>query len=323
MEYDDFLVYINGDFVRRSEAQFGLNDVGFRAGYVIYDTERTFDGKVYQLDIHLNRFWKSMKYVRLNPHITMDEMKEATLELAKRNDAIREPGDDYMISQIVTGGEGENRLSSDGKETPAGPTVIIWPDPMNWILYADAWNRGAHVVIPKTRSYSPHMLDSKLKHYSRFNMNMAVHEAHDVDPEAYALLTDMDGNISESTGSNFFIVTNGILKTPTDKSSLAGVSRMNILNLAKQLVIPTSVEDIQPYDVYTADEAFLTSTPHCLLPVGKADNREITENIPGPVTKQLVAAWSEMIEFAIQGQVEQQAKTLTSRSGLDSIRRME
>ena len=145
-------------------------------------------------------------------------------------------------------------------------------------------------------------VDPKIKHYNRLNFVLAEMEATDVDPEAFPVLLDTDGNVSESTGANFFVVTNGILKTPDDGATLQGVSRMTLLELAGQLGIPTAVEAIQPYDVYTADEAFLCSTPYCLLPVGRVDNRQIGDEVPGPVTRQLLAAWSEMVGLDIVDQ---------------------
>ena len=254
--------------------------------------------------MHLERFWKSLKYARLDPGMTIDEMEEATIELARRNDAVRKPGDDCMISQIVTRGE------ADGRDAPIKPNVVIWPEPLQWLNYANAWRDGTRVVIPKTRSYTSDQLDPKVKHYSRMNMIIAGHDARDIDPNAMALMLDMDGNISEIPGANFFIVTDGVLRTPTDKSCLAGIGRMNVMNLAQQQGIPLLVEDIQPYDVYTADEAFLTSTPPCMMPVGKADNRQIGDGVPGPVTKQLVDAWSKEANFDILGQIEQLEKTI-------------
>jgi len=109
-------------------------------------------------------------------------------------------------------------------------------------------------------------------------------------------------------GANFFIVTDGVLKTPTDYAVLPGISRDVIFELAKQLDIPAVKEDIQPYHAYTADEAFLASTPYCILPVSKVDNRTISKDVPGPITKQLLAAWSEQVGVDIVGQAIARAK---------------
>ena len=93
------------------------------------------------------------------------------------------------------------------------------------------------------------------------NFVLAELEAQDVDPDALPLLLDTDGNVSEGTGANFMIVTGGTLRTPRDTSALQGVSRMTALEIADTLGIPAIEDDLQPYDLYTADEAFFTSTP--------------------------------------------------------------
>ena len=141
-----------------------------------------------------------------------------------------------------------------------------------------------------------------MKHYSRMNFALAELEATDVDPDAYPVLLDLEGNIAENIGANFFIVTNGVLRTPGDRGILQGISRMTVLDLASQLGIPAVEENLQPYDAYTADEAFLTTTSYCALPVGRVDNRTIGPEVPGPITKKLWAAWSELVGMDIVDQ---------------------
>ena len=299
----EYLIWLNGEYVPRNEAKIGMTDSGFRAGDVVFDTSRTFNGKIFRLRDHLDRLYRSLKYIRIDPGITIDRMEEITEEVVQRNESVRQPGDDYMITQIVTRGE-RGRVTQ-----PATPNVAVWLDPIDFPRYSPLFRDGAHVVIPKTRAYSPMQVDPKIKHYNRLNFVLAELETADVDPEAFPVLLDTDGNISESTGANFCIVTDGVLKTPDDGSTLQGVSRMTLLELAGQLGIPTAVEPLQPYDVYTAVEAFLCSTPYCLLPVGRADKREIGDEVPGPVTRQLLAAWSEMVGLDIVDQADSVAES--------------
>ena len=282
MEYQ---VLVNGQFVDRDKAQVSIHDRGFRLGDVVFDTSRTFNGQIFRLRDHLERFYRSLKYVSIDPGMSIDEMEVATLEVVKKNEALRASlKDDYMISQIVSGGISQ-RVN--------GPTVVIMIDPLGSPRWAPAYQDGASVVISKTRSYSSQSLDPKVKHYSRLNFVLAELEATDVDPESLPLLLDLDGNVSESIGANFFIVSDERLLVPKTESTLQGVSRLTITELAKSLSIPVIETNIQPYDVYTADEAFLCSTPYCILPVGKVDGRQIGDAVPGDITNQLLAAWSE------------------------------
>ena len=292
MEYQ---VLVNGQFVDRDKAQVSIHDRGFRLGDVVFDTSRTFNGQIFRLRDHLERFYRSLKYVRINPGMSIDEMEVATLEVVKKNEALRESlKDDYMISQIVSGGISQ-RIN--------GPTVVIMIDPLGSPRWAPAYKDGASVVISKTRSYSSQSLDPKVKHYSRLNFVLAELEATDVDPGSLPLLLDLDGNVSESTGANFFIVSDKRLLVPKTESTLQGVSRLTVTELAKSLSIPVIETNIQPYDVYTADEAFLCSTPYCILPVGKVDGRQIGDAVPGNITNQLLAAWSEKVGLDIVDQL--------------------
>ena len=273
MEYE---IWLNGRFVERDKAQVSLLDRGFRQGDVVFDTSRTFDGKVFRLKDHLERFYRSLKYVRIDPQMSIDEMEKITLSVVERNEVLRTSlGDDYMISQIVSGGIGVR----DGN-----PTVAVVIDPLGSPRWAPAYDIGANAVISKTRSYPSQSLDPKVKHYSRLNFVLAEMEATDVDPTAIPLLLDLDGNVTESIGANFFIVSSGQLIVPRTDSTLEGVSRLTISELAESLGLTVIEDNIQPYDVYNADEAFFCSTPYCILPVGNVDRRKIGAAVPAPIT---------------------------------------
>jgi branched-chain amino acid aminotransferase len=115
---------------------------------------------------------------------------------------------------------------------------------------------------------------------------------------------DLDGNLTEGTGYNVFLVTNGVLRTPGDRSILQGVSRGMVFDLARQLQLPLVEEDLQPYDLYTADEVFFSSTSPCVLPVTQVDKRQIKDGKPGPITQQLLGEWGEMVGLNIVAQAQ-------------------
>ena len=301
MEYQ---IWLNGEYCPRSEAKISMLDRGFRLGDVVFDTARTFNGKIFRTRDHLDRLYRSLQYVRIDPGMSIDEMEDLTEEVVRRNEPAREAGDDYMVTQMVTRGEGGRVLQT------SKASVAIWIDPIDFQRYSPQFQDGAHVIIPKTRGYSPTALDPKIKHYSRLNFVMAELETTDVDPEAFPLLLDDQGNIGESIGANFFVVTDGVLRTAGDRAILQGVSRKALLDLAAQLGIPVEEGNLQPYDVYTADEAFLSSTPFCILPVGRVDNREIGDEVPGPVTSQILSAWSETVGVDIVDQMAHRARAL-------------
>jgi branched-chain amino acid aminotransferase len=118
------------------------------------------------------------------------------------------------------------------------------------------------------------------------------------------IMPDSQGNLTEDVGNNLFIVTNGVVRTPGDSSILQGVSRATVIDFARQLGMTVSEESLQPYDLYTADEAFFCSTPFCVVPVVTADKRQIGDGKPGPVSQQILAAWSEKVGLDIVDQAE-------------------
>ena len=295
----DYIAYYNGDYVPNSQVMIDPNDWGFRYGYTVYDAERTYDGKIFKLREHIERFFRSLKYVRIDIGMTIEELMAASEETVKRNEHLREPGGDYSVRQFATPGKGViGAVSSVGP-----PNICIMISPMPLQRYIESYKRGAHVVLSKVRSYSSDSLDPKIKHYSRMNMMLAEYEAADIDPEAHPVLLDQKGNVAEEVRGNIMIVTDGRIRSTRASNVLAGISRRTNADIAEQLGIEVVSEDLQPYDVYTADEVLLTTTDYGVLPVGKVDNRPIGTEVPGPICKQLMAAWSELVGLDIVDQV--------------------
>lgn len=131
---------------------------------------------------------------------------------------------------------------------------------------------------------------------------LADHEARLVDPDAAALLLDLDGNVTETSGANFLIVERGTIVSPTLRNILPGISRQTVIELAGKLSVPFVERDIQVHSVMNADEAFLTSTPFCLMPVTRINGVAIADGQPGPLYRRLIEAWSEAVGMDIVGQ---------------------
>ena len=303
----EFIAYFNGDWVPNSEVVVSPFDRGFTMGDVVFDVERTFDGRLFRLKDHMDRLYRSLRYARIDPGLTQDEMTELTIELVRRNDAMRPPAGDFSVRQVVTRGMPITGTQGNVVDDLT-PTVINMVSIMDFSVHARYYETGASVVIPAARSYSSDSMDPKVKHYSRANFVQAQLQVADVDPHAFPVLLDHDGNITENVAGNFFIVTDNVLRTSRDQSILQGISRMVVIELAEQLRIPIVEEDLQPYDAYTADEAFLTTSSYQLLPVSTIDKRQIGDEVPGPVSKQLLAAWSEVAGLDIVDQALQWAK---------------
>lgn len=294
----EYTTYFNGEWVPFSQVKIDPMDRGFLVGDVVFDVARTFNGKSFRMQEHIDRLYRSLKFVRIDAGLSPDEMLAISEEVITRNEHLRETVGDFTVTQFITRGPGR------WAHQAGPPAVCVKVLPVAFERYARLYNDGAHGVITRTRSYSSESLDPKVKNYSRMNFNLAELEAADVDPEAWPILTDLDGNLTEGTGYNFFMVMDGVVRTPGDRSILQGVSRGTILDLVEQLDIPVVEEDLQPYDLYTADEVFFSGTSPCVLPVTRVDKRQISDGKPGPITQQLLSEWSETVGLNIVEQAQ-------------------
>ena len=293
----DFTAYFNGEWVPLADVKIDPDDRGFTVGDVIFDAVRTFNGKSFRMKEHVDRMYRSLKYVRIDPGLSPEELLDVSEEAIQRNLHLLDEAGDFSLYMFVTRGPGRWSRSA------GPPAVCVKVSEMDFGKYGGYMKEGARTVITRTRSYSAESVDPKVKHFSRMNFNLADLEAGDVDPDAFPILTDSGGNLTEGTGQNLFLVTDGVLRTPGDRSVLQGVSRCVVFELAEQLDIPVVEEDLQPYDMYTADEAFLSVTSPCVMPVTRVDSRPIADGKPGPITQQLLAAWSELVGMDIVDQM--------------------
>jgi len=299
----DYTAYFCGEWIPFSGVKIDPLDRGFLVGDCVFDVARTFNGKSFRMREHVDRLYRSLKYIQLDSGLSPDEMERISEEVISRNEHLRADVGDFQIWQFVTRGRGRWAHSA------GPPTVCVCIRSIGFSRFAHLYHEGAHGVIVRTRSYSPDALDPKVKNFSRMNFNLAELEAADVDPAAWPILTDSRGNITEGTGYNVFVVTDGVIRTAGDRGVLQGVSRAMAFDLARDLGIPIVEEDLQPYDLYTADEAFFSSTSPCVLPVTRADRRQVGDGIPGPIVGRLLAAWSETVGVNIVEQALRFAPT--------------
>jgi branched-chain amino acid aminotransferase len=188
-----------------------------------------------------------------------------------------------------------------------GPNIIIADFPLRWTVagMGKLFDIGINAVITSQRAIPAHLLDPKIKNRSRIHYNIANIEASQMEGENnWALLLDPDGLIAEGTGDNFFIVSKGKILTPEGRNILRGISRAYIFELADELGISCRETNIEAYDVHTADEAFMTGTPFCMLPVTSLNGAAIGDGKVGPVFTKLLSAWSKNMDVDIKSQIQ-------------------
>lgn len=283
------VVYLNGRMVPESQATVSIEDRGFLLGDGVFDITRTFGHRIFKLQEHLTRLYDSLKYLRIDPGMDEKGMAEITMQVLDANLPLIDQGDDYWVSQRVTRG-----LSGIG-EKPS-PTVIIACRPLPFKARAHYFREGIPIIVPSVRRTPPESLSPRVKSHNYLNLVMADLEVKSRDPNAWAVTLDVNGNIAEGEGSNFFMVKNGIVLTPRSNYVLGGISRLTTIGLAHELDISVLERDIDLFDAYTADEAFITATSICICPVSSVNGAKIADgSVPGPVTARLQQAYSRLV----------------------------
>ena len=289
------VAYVNGEIVPESEAVISIRDRGFLQGDAVFDTTRTFGGRIFRLDEHLDRFFHSLKYMRIDPGMTKQDFARLTMEVLEANLPLIEADDDYWVTQRVTRG-----VTVDGEDKPS---IIIECVPLPFKARAAYYRDGLPVVVPSVRRTPPEAQSPRAKVHNYVNLVQATLEVESQNPNAWPILLDTNGNLSEGPGSNIFIVKDGIVITPREQFILSGISRRVAIELAQELGIEVQEADIDLYDAYTADEAFVTSTSFCICPVSSFNGSSVADgSVPGPVTDRLTRAYSGMVGLDVAGQ---------------------
>jgi len=295
-------VYLRGQFLPASQASLKIYDSGIVMGATVTEMTRTFCHQPFRLEEHIARLFRSLKYTRMETGLTPDALLKISREILAHNAALILPKEELGLIHFVTAGENSVYAGSAASGGPMTPTVCVHTFPLPFKLWSQRMLEGAHVVTPSIRHVPPQCFDPKMKYRSRMHYYLADQEARLVAPDAIALLLDLDGNITETSGANFLIVQQGEIVSPTRRNILPGISRQTVIELAAKLGIPFAERDLQVHDVMNADEALLTSTPFCVLPVAKINGCPIADGTPGPMFRRLMEAWSSEVGLDIMGQ---------------------
>lgn len=315
------VIYWNGEMVPESEARISIYDSALMFGDMVFEMTRSFNKKQFKLREHLERLYASIRYVRIPLEMTIDEMEEAVYKTIEANEPTFAEDDEHRIMIDVTRG----LLSIyDGNVAGVrgGPNVIIADFPLRWTVASmgPLFDRGINAVIPSQRAIPAQLLDPKIKNRSRLHYLMAnIEVANVVGDNNWALLLDPDGFIAEGTGDNFFIVKDGVVITPEGRNILRGISRGYVMEeLCPQLGLPCIERNIDAYDVMTADEAFMTGTPFCLLPVTSLNGVAIGTGRVGQVVYSLLNCWGDNVGVNIVEQIKSWQGDVRSSAGAPS-----
>ena len=288
------VAYHNGEIKPESRVLVSFRDRGFTMGEAVFDTARTIRHKPFKLEEHVDRLFRSMRYLQIDAGLGRDEFVSVSHEVLERNLHLIAPDEDYWLFQRVSPGARDPFFGERAGE----PTVIVECTPLPLKARAPLFRDGVRVRIPATRRTPPDAVSPRAKTQNYINLQLADREVRAQDPDAWAILLDHDGNIAEGLGSNIFFVRDGELLTPRARFVLPGISRETVIDLAADEGIAVHETDLDLFDAFTSDECFLTSTSLCMVPVASVNGRPMGDGaVPGPVTARLVGAYKRLLDF--------------------------
>ncbi|WP_448523053.1 branched-chain-amino-acid transaminase [Pseudothermotoga sp.] len=281
------VVYLDGQFLRKEEARISIFDRGVLYGDGVFEGIRAYNNRVFKLKEHIDRLYESAKAILLNIPIDKQEMMNVVLETLRRNN-LREA----YIRLVVTRGEGTD-LSLDPRKCPK-PTIFCIAMPLA-LFPQSLYEEGIEVVTASTRRNLNEATSPRIKSLNYLNNVLAKIEANLCNvPES--IILSQEGYVTEGTGENIFIVKKGTLMTPpTHIGILEGITRNTVMMLAKEEGITVQESLFTRFDLYNADECFLTGTAAEIMPVVKVDGRIINDGKPGPITKTLMKKFKQYV----------------------------
>jgi branched-chain amino acid aminotransferase len=277
-------IYLDGRFVQKEEAKVSVFDHGLLYGDGVFEGIRAYNGKVFRLDSHIDRLYDSAKTINLELPFPKKKMKDLVLQTLRKN-GLR----DAYIRPVITRGVGD--LGLDPRKCSV-PTVFIIA--VEWgAMYGDLYEKGLSAVTVSVRRNAAEALPPNAKTLNYLNNILAKMESYCKGGDE-AIIFDTNGYLSEGSGDNIFVVKNGVLSTPPCLNNLRGITQQVVVECARELGIEMQCQNMGFYDLYTADEVFVTGTAAEIGPIVRIDGRCIGDGNPGPVTKKLMKAFREV-----------------------------
>ena len=308
------LVYYNGNFVPESDAKISIFDSALMFGDMVFEMTRSFNKKQFKLKEHIDRLYSSIEHVKIPLEISKQEMEEICYKTIEKNQLEFLDSDEHRL--MINVSRGPLSIYSEIFNHKLEPTVIVADFPLKWTVQGmgKLFDSGINAIIPEQRAIPEELLDPKVKNRSRLHYMMANIQTSEFPGENnWPLLLDPDNFVAEGSGDNFFIVKDNELFTPEPRNILVGISRNYILELANNLGIACHETNLKVNDVKNADEAFMSATPFCMLPVTTIHGEKIGTGERGPIFDKLLDQWSTNVGLNIESQIKDFNKELEDR----------
>ena len=289
------VAYLNGAWIPGDKLTLPIDDLGFTLGTTVVERLRTFHGKPFQQQAHLERMRRSLEIVGIEASEVINALEEIIAECAHRNCPHLDKADDLAIIALVTPSPLGNQ--------PA--TVCVYAEPLQFSTWADAFSTGVSAWISDVRQVPTNCWPAELKCRSRMHYFLADLAVRKQAPGNRAIMLDQEGYIAESTNANLLIYNplEGLISPPRDRI-LQGVTLAVIEELAAAEGLPVREQLFTPEELCAADEVLLLSTSICLLPVTRCNDQPIGAGTPGKVYRQLLAAWNDLVGMDIVTQAD-------------------
>lgn len=278
-------IYIDGDFVDKSEAKISVFDHGFLYGDGVFEGIRAYDGYVFQLEEHLDRLYRSARAILLEVPLELEEFKATILEVLRENEL-----EEAYIRPIITRGVGS--LGLDPESCP-DPSVIIISQEWSALYDSALYETGLKALTSSIRNQPPQGLPPTVKSLNYLTNILAHIQAHQWGADE-AIMLDIGGNVSEGSADNLFMLRKGVVYTPPTMNNLPGITRGVLVDLLREEGYEVREEHFGLGEVYTADELFVSGTAAEVAPVVEVDGRKIGDGEPGDLCLKLKDKFEEI-----------------------------
>ncbi len=299
-------VFFNDKFVNEFDAKISIYDSALMFGDMVFEMTRSFNHKQFLLEDHIDRLLTGLKILRIPVKYNKKQILKICENTIKKNSKYFKKDDEHRLMIDVS--RGLLDIYKGIKNIHKDTNFIVADFPLRWTVrgMGKLFNTGINAVITSQRAIPSMYMDPKIKNRSRiFYLNANIEASLFKGKNNWALLLDDRGFIAEGSGDNFFIIKDKKVITPRGVHILRGISRDYVLEqLCDQLNLEKEEKDIEPYDVYSADEAFMTGTPFCMLPVTTLNNIKIGKGKRGKVFNMLLSTWSKNVGVDIEKQIK-------------------
>ncbi|MBD3675815.1 MAG: aminotransferase class IV [Planctomycetaceae bacterium] len=294
------IAWLNGEYLPFSEAALPLSDSGIVHGDAVTEMLRTFRQQPFRVAEHQDRFRHSLAASLLECPYADEELSEVIEQVVRR--ATEDLPGETDLGVILFGTGGPN-VTYVGKSAASAPTICVHTFPLHFELWKEALLQGQHLVVSEHPAISVDSLDPTIKSRSRMHWRIADRKVRRQVPGASALFATREKQITETSSGNLFAVLNREIVTPPAEFVLNGISRQMVIELSRQLDWPVTERPLLVEEALEAEELWTSSTPYCLLPVTRLNDRVIGSGEPGERYQQILSAWSELVGVDLRAQL--------------------